>query len=535
MSAGWKGAAPARRMQVADLVRNSSRRFPDRACIAEGDRSLTFAEVDARATQLASAFAARGIRPGARIALLAENELEYLEIQVAAQRAGLILVPLNFRLALPELAYIVGDAQPDLLIHGPGYADAASQLDCPATVHLGAEGHGIPYDDALAGGDPSGRGDDRLAAERASSILYTSGTTGRPKGAVLSNMALYARCSSFAIEHGARPGSVFVQTLPMFHISAHTAYSFVYVGSTIVLMKDSSPPALVDTLHARRATHLLMVPATINMFCNHPGIDDESFDDLQLVLYGASPIAPDVLRRAITVFNCGFLQLFGMTETSACTMLRPGDHDPVNHPELLSSAGTDAVSFETKIVRGDGDECAIGEVGEIVTSGPALMTEYWNAEEATNAALRDGWMHTGDLGYRAADGYVFVTDRLKDMIVTGGENVYPREVEDVLYSHPAVLEAAVIGLADARWGERVHALVVARPGEVVDPDELVLFAKQHLAAYKCPKTVEVVPELVKNATGKILKRQLREQRAANSPLLPAPGAERESTAVESEI
>ncbi|HEY1281404.1 MAG TPA: long-chain-fatty-acid--CoA ligase [Acidimicrobiales bacterium] len=495
-------------MQVADLVRNAARRFPGRDAVREGSRVRTFAELDRQADALAAALLARGLQSGDRVALLAQNELEYVEIQVAAQRAGVVLVPLNFRLAVPELEFIVADSGARVLLHGPGYEGAAGKLAVDTVIHLGPDGVGERYDDVVAA-HAGARLDAPLDAERPACILYTSGTTGRPKGAVLSNLALYARCAAMAIDFRTRPGSVFVQTLPMFHISANTAYSFTYTGSTIVLVKDFSVAGVVETLHRSAATHVLMVPGTINLFVNEPGIEREQFEHLRLVIYGASSIAPDVLRRAIAVFGCDFLQLFGMTETSACSILRQEDHDPVGRPDLLSSAGTDAVSFETKVVDPTGQECEPGVVGEIVARGPALMSAYWANPAATAEAMRDGWMHTGDLGHRSAEGYLFVTDRLKDMIVTGGENVYPREVEDVLFAHPAVLEAGVIGVPDARWGERVHAVVVLRPDGSASAEELIAHCRDELAGYKCPKTVEFIAALPKNATGKVLKRELR--------------------------
>ena len=229
------------------------------------------------------------------------------------------------------------------------------------------------------------------------------------------------------------------------------------------------------------------------------------------------------LRRAIDAFRCGFLQFFGMTETFGVSLLRPEDHDPVHHPERLASAGTDSLSSQTRVVDLEGRDVAPGVVGEVLSRGPALMDGYWNDAVATAEALDGGWMHTGDLGYRSADGYLFVSDRLKDMIVTGGENVYPREGEDVLPQHPAVLEVAVIGVPADRWGERVHALVVLRSGTSVEPDDIVGFCREFLAGYKVPKSVELVPELPKNATGKILKRVLRERyKAGSDPAAPGP-------------
>jgi acyl-CoA synthetase (AMP-forming)/AMP-acid ligase II len=216
------------------------------------------------------------------------------------------------------------------------------------------------------------------------------------------------------------------------------------------------------------------------------------------------------LQRAMAVLGCRFFQFFGMTETSGSTILRESDHDPVNHPEWLASAGSDAVGYDTRIV--DENDCELGPdmVGEIVTRGPALMREYWRNPEATAEAMRNGWMHTGDMGYRSSDGFVFITDRKKDMIVSGGENVYPREIEDVIYGYPGILEVAVIGVPDERWGERVHAVVVPKAAEELDVDAMLVYLKSQLASYKVPKTAEVVAELPKNATGKILKMVLRE-------------------------
>jgi acyl-CoA synthetase (AMP-forming)/AMP-acid ligase II len=490
-----------------DLLRNPARRFGDRPCMVGEGRSLTFAECDRRADQLAAALAARGVVAGDRVALLALNEVEYLEIQVAAQRLGAILVPLNYRLAVAELAFIAGDAGARLLIHGPGQAEPARALGLP-TLHLGPEGVGESYEQLLADHpDPERRGPLEVGA--AACILYTSGTTGRPKGAVLSNLALYARAAAHGVELPIAPGEVFVQTLPMFHIASNLSYGFTYCGATNVLVKAFDAEAVTDTIARHAATHVLLVPTTINMLCNHPVASTADFSSLRTVLYGASPIAPEVLRRAIEVFGCGFVQFFGMTETSGCTLLRAADHDPVRFPERLASAGTDTVSFETRVVDAADRELPPGEVGEIVTRGPAVMTGYWNQPEASAEALRNGWMHTGDLGYRAADGYLYVTDRLKDMIVSGAENVYPREVEDVLFEHPDVLDAAVIGVPDERWGERVHAVVCLRPGRSLGAAALQAFCRERLASYKCPRSVAFVEELPRNVTGKVLKRELR--------------------------
>ncbi|MGE3619443.1 MAG: class I adenylate-forming enzyme family protein [Acidimicrobiia bacterium] len=498
-------------MQSPDLLLNAATRFGERPCVIEGDRVLTFAEVDARADRLAGALLAGGLRRGDRVALLAGNVLEYLEVQVATMRAGLILVPLNFRLAVPELAYIVGDSRPRVLVHGPGHAEAAAALGVERTIHLGDAGTGEPYAEVLAQGEPwpAGTPRPRLDAEAANVILYTSGTTGRPKGAVISNGALMARLNMFAIEWGNRPGATFVQALPMFHIASHAAYSYTYVGATIVMVPEFRPAGVLELISRVRATHVMLVPTMINMVLDEPTLADADLSHLEMILYGASAIPPEVLRRALAAFGCGFLQIYGMTETAASSLLRPADHDPDRFPERLASAGTDSLGTETRVVDGDDVEVPPGELGEVVIRGPIVMDGYWNAPEATAEALRGGWMHTGDIGYRSTDGYLYISDRLKDMIVSGAENVYPREVEDVLYEHPAVADAAVIGVPDERWGERVHALVVTRAGVEVDLDALLAHCRSRLAGYKVPKTAELVDELPRNATGKVLRKDLR--------------------------
>ncbi len=496
-------------MEIPDLLANAVKRFPSRPAMVEGDRQLTFAEVDDRAHRLAMAFRNAGLRPGDRVALLALNEIEYLEIQVAAQRARVILVPLNYRLAVPELAYIVADSTPTLLIHGPRLAEQAAALDVPTVWHLGDAGTGASYEAALAAADPGGACPVPIRAEEASSLLYTSGTTGRPRGAILSNHALWSRVNMFGLEIEIDPSDVFLQVLPMFHMAAHVTYAFTYRGATSVMMRTFDPAGTVDLLGDHAASHVLLVPTMINLVAEHLLEQPVTLDALRMVLYGASPISPEVLRRAMATLRCDFLQFYGMTETAGSSLLRPADHDPDRFPERLASAGTDSLSFDTRIVDLDDKDVAVGEIGEIISRGPSVMDGYWNDPDATAHALRGGWMHTGDLGYRSEDGYLYIADRLKDMIISGGENVYPREIEDVLYEHASVLEAAVIGVPSERWGEAVHAVVAVRGEDPPTAEQLLEHCRGRLANYKVPKSVEFVPELPKNATGKVLKRVLR--------------------------
>jgi acyl-CoA synthetase (AMP-forming)/AMP-acid ligase II len=494
---------------VPDLLAFGVARVPGRPCVVAGDRAHTFREASERASRLADALQRQGIRRGDRVAVLAQNELEYTELQVGACRAGAILAPLNWRLTVPELRFMVENSTPSLLIHGPGYAATARELGLP-TWHLGESGHGEPYEEQLAAADASAPVP-ALRAEDAAQIIYTSGTTGRPKGAILSNHALWSRCNTLALEYHAHSGHVYVGGLPMFHMAAHPNWAFTYVGATTVMIRAFEPQQMLEAVERFRGTHLMLVPTMITMLLEHPALDEADLSSLQAVLYGGSPIAPDLLRRAVQRLGCDFGQTYGMTETSVATYLVPADQDPDRKPHLLSSGGRAAISQQVRVVDEHDEDVAAGELGEVVVRGPQLFDGYWADPAATAEALRGGWMHTGDIGYFSDEGYLYIVDRLKDAIVSGGENVYSREVEDALYAHPDVLEAAVIAVPHERWGEAVHALVVARPPARPDAEELIAHCRERLAGYKVPKSIELVDELPKNALGKLEKKQLRDR------------------------
>jgi acyl-CoA synthetase (AMP-forming)/AMP-acid ligase II len=489
---------------VPDLLGFAKARVPDRPAVICEQRTLSFRAVDERANRLASCFRQWGLNAGDRVALFAKNEAEFLEIQVASMRTGVVLVPMNFRLALPEVEYIVSDATPKVFIGGSEFAEISQQVEAERHLVLGDD-----YEAALNSASPANDPYPLISGEAPSLILYTSGTTGRPKGALLSNNALLERVNTNLFEYWVKPEDIFLQCLPLFHIASNVTSSYAYVGATNVLLKDFDPAVVLELITQHRISSTLLVPTMINALIHHRDMHDTDLSHLHTVIYGASPIPPTVLQGAISALGCGFVQAFGMTETSACTVLRREDHDPVNSPELLPSAGRPAVGMQVRVVDEMDRDLASGEVGEVVCRGRALMDGYWNAEEATAEAMRGGWMHTGDMGYCDANGYLFITDRKKDMIVSGGENIYPREVEDVLFEHPGVLEAAVIGVPDDRWGERVHAALVPEAGVELDVAEVLTFARARLAGYKVPKSAEVMSDLPKNVTGKVLKTELR--------------------------
>jgi len=490
---------------VPDLLSYALIQAPDHAAVVAADRSITFRELDSRASRLVQLFRDFSLEKGDVVALLAKSEIEYFEIHLAAIRAGLVLLPLNFRLAIPELEYIVHDSRPKLLICGEEFAETAAALEVEKKYTLGAD-----YNALIESAKPADNRHWLISADAPWVILYTSGTTGRPKGTIISNRALFARIHCNLFEYRMTAEDRFLMCLQLFHIGSINCLSHLYVGSTVVIIKDFEPAHVLGLLPRHRITVALLVPTMINAIVNLPEVDKADFSSLRLMVYGGSPIPPVTLSRAVDLMGCGFLQTYGMTETNAITFLRPRDHDPVNKPHRLASAGTAGLGMEARVVDEQDRDVGTGERGEIVCRGPCLMDQYLNLPEATVEALRGGWMHTGDVGYFDEEGYLYVTDRKKDMIVSGGENVYPREVEDVLFEHPDVLEAAVIGVPDEKWGERVHAVLVLRAGVTPDTDDMIAFVRTRLAGYKVPKTMELVAELPKNAAGKVTKNELRE-------------------------
>jgi acyl-CoA synthetase (AMP-forming)/AMP-acid ligase II len=514
-------------MEVPDLVRHAATRFGGRDAYRLGMRSLTFADIDDRAGRVAGAIRAAGLVTGDRVVLLCQNEIEYTELRVGAQRAGAIFVPVNYRLAEAEIADIIADCSPRLLVHGPGYGDIAERLGIDLVWHFGSEGAGRAYDDVLAAHDANSRVA-LIPAEAPGMICYTSGTTGKAKGVVLSNFALHEGMVVQGHEMDAQPHHTFLQIAPMFHISLQVCNAFTYRGATAVIHQNFDVEETLAAIARDRITHALMVPIMITSLLESPQLASTDVASLVRILYGAAPMPPEVARRAIEMLGCGFVNGYGLTEATGLSMLRPEDHDVEGRPHLLETVGRDAIAAEVRICSDDWEKLPTGCVGHITARAPSLMDGYWNNPEATERSLYNGWLRTGDVGYRTDEGYLHLTDRADDMIITGGENVYPREVENALCGHPDVVEAAVIGLPSHEWGQAVHAVVVLRDAAPRDVTALRNHCRTFVAGYKVPKSIEFVNELPRNASGKVLKRQLREGAALaeHSPdvNLPSPSA-----------
>jgi len=485
-------------------------------------RTMSYGEARRGVHRIANALVRSGIQPGERVAILAKNCIEYLLFYYAASKAGAVPVPLNYRLAAPEWRTIVQDAAPKLML---ARGDLVRALE-PVRAELSSIAHWIALDAPASAGWTAFEEWTRGAAEtppprhvEASDDLYqmyTSGTTGRPKGAVLTQAAVSAQLEQISGILQITPGDRYLIVAPVYHAAgALASFWTIRQGGTLVIMEDFDPAAVVKVLSEGEIAVATLVPAMIQAcLVAVPDVASRKYDKLRLVVYGASPIGAETLRRAIDVFGCGFAQGYGMTETTAgATFLMPREHLRAlgEKPALLLSCGRPLPGTEIRVVDGEGRDVPVGQTGEILIRGPQLMRGYWNLPEATAEALAGGWMHTGDAGALDDEGFLYIQDRVKDMIVSGAENVYPREVENVLFEHAAVADVAVIGVPDARWGEVVKALVVLRPGKTATEDELIEFCRTRLAGFKRPRSVDFVTDLPRNPSGKVLKKDLREK------------------------
>jgi O-succinylbenzoate-CoA ligase len=487
----------------------------------ERGRRLGYAELEARANRAAHALAAQGVRPGDRVALLLMNGAEYLECYFALAKLGAVMVPLNWRLVPDELAFIVRDSGARVLVHDAESDAAAAALraaDTPLRGYLRAAGGGPPADGSLdwdtlrdaasAAPLPCQASDDDLLF-----IMYTSGTTGLPKGAVHTHGTMIAASHTINLTSDMRYGDRYLQLLPLFHVGALTPVTAaMHRGSTIVMMRSFDPARVFPTIEAERITTGLAVPAMLNFMlaAGKPEASDHS--SLRWLMSGAAPVPPALIER-YAALGIEIHQVYGLTESCGPACL-------ISPEEALAKIGSTGPAFfhtDVRVVDREGRDVAAGEIGEVIVRGAHVMKGYWNRPDATAETIRDGWLHTGDLASVDKEGFVYIQDRKKDMIISGGENVYPAEIEAVLARHPGVLECAVIGMPSTRWGESAAAVVVLRDGAALSPGELIEFCQGKLARYKIPRVVEFVDQIPRNPTGKVLKRVLRERFPGPAP------------------
>ncbi|NMF88558.1 long-chain-fatty-acid--CoA ligase [Aromatoleum petrolei] len=511
---------------MRDLVERNERYHGDQDYLIFGERRLSFRQYTHRVRRLAGALVAGGLRHQDRIGILAMNCPEYLEVYGVAEVSGLVASPVNFRLAGPEIAYIIRDASPRVLFFESQYAAVIDRLRGELTcveryICIGDE---VPqwaeaYEDVLAKGDESGPamapGPDDLLC-----IMYTSGTTGRPKGAMITHRAFVSLCEAWAQEMSADVGDKVLLAMPLFHIGARSQGGAITArGGAIVLHRAFEPEAILRTIAEQRITQVHLAPTMMQAVLNVPGQDKYDASSLKTINYAAAPMPVTVLRQALERFGPILINGYGQTEGSG-TVLAKHYHRPHGDERdrrRLGSIGQPQPATLLRIVDENDMEVPAGAIGEICLKSAQNMIGYWNNSVATVEALRGGWLHTGDMGYQDEDGFVYLADRKKDVIISGGENIYSREVEEALMSHEAVMDAAVIGVPDPYWGESVNAVVVLRAGARLAPSDLVAHCKRVIASYKCPKSVEFVDELPRLPSGKISKVTLRERFRALVP------------------
>lgn len=496
-------------MKISDLLRFSAARAPEADALRFGDRTWTYRELYADVCRLANGLR-RIAAPGDRVAILAENHPEYVMAYYGVPLAGMALTFVNYRLGGREIAAILDDARPSVVIveekyldHVPdSYARVVIDADVPGTTRF-AELLDAPDDEPDA--------DDAALAW----LIYTSGTTGMPKGAMLSHRNVVAAVVNAGVSWERPEGrAISLMPWPLCHIAGYTVLINHLYAATIVLMRRYDPETFLADIERHGVTDITGAPTMLSMLLRSPEIERRDTSTVRRVGYGAAPMPVEVLRRAMKRFpNARFQTGFGMTELAGNVMVHTADDHIAaveGRTDLLASIGKPMPLSAVRIVDAEGNDVPVGEVGEFVIRGEQVAMAYWERPDATAEAFRDGWFHSGDLAKRDADGYFYIVDRLKDMILTGGENVYSREVEDVLYAHPVVAEAAVIGEPDEEWGELVVAMIQPVPGADRPPErEIIDFCRDRLAGFKRPRRVVYVDELPRNAAGKILKRELR--------------------------
>ena len=508
----------------ADVIYRNALLRPDDEAFACGAERVTFAGFNGRVNSLVHGLRSLGLKKGDGIGILAWNCLECTDITGAAMKGGFVVSPISPRMGGAELKYIINYAEVKALFVGPEFVEEAQQLT-PRLPHvaqyicLEGEAAGmVPYRQLL-NGFPKDEPDEDIKEEDPFIIFFTSGTTGVPRGAVYSHVRKLSEARNKALQVGLKAGLKHVMILPLFHIGGWSHFwAFFYVGaSNVIVPKGAFDPArTLKTIEEEKATDIHIVPTHLVSFLTVPDIGRYDLSRLQRMWYAASPMPTELLRKGIAAFGEIFAQGYGQSESGPdICILSKESHAVIGksaeEQKVLASAGQPCMGVHARIIDDGGNDVEPGAVGEIVVQSKAIMVEYWKKPEETKNAMAGGWLHTGDMGYYDEKGFIYIIDRKKDMIITGGENVYPREIEEVLYGHPAVLEASVIGVPDEKWVERVHALIVLKKGKSATEEEIIAFCKERLARFKAPGSVEFVESLPKNAQGKILKREIRER------------------------
>lgn len=511
-------------MVIGELARLNAARYRNKIAFKDERREISFDMANRRMNAFIRALVDRGLGKGDRIAVLLHNCAEYCELLYGLPKGGFIMVPMNYRLVGRELKYILDNSEANAIIYEKEFVDTVNGIKPELETvkhfilmdHTGrSRSEDLSYEEMI----------ENHSAEEipvkvneldVAFILYTSGTTGFPKGAMLTHKNIFTNFFNATFVRGVKPHDILFNVPPLYHCAAQTEmFVWSFYGCQILTLKQFDTDAVLETLRVEKPNRVMMVPAMLNMVINHPKVGDSDFSFVDQILYGASSMMRTHLLKCMDIFGCQFLQTAGLTEASPClTFLLPEDHvveGPDHVVRRLGSAGREAKLTEIKIVDPQGNECPPDSPGEEIVRGDNIMKGYWKKPEETADTIRDGWLHTGDICLKDEYGYIYYVDRIKDMICRGGENVYPREIEEVISSHPRVMEAAVIGIADNRLQEEIMAVVALKEGPPINEQEIVRTCENKLARFKKPRYVIFVDHLPKTASGKTLKRELKKQ------------------------
>jgi len=508
-------------MNIGLHLKRAAMWFSERIAVVDEGTRLNYRELNERVNRLGNALLSLGLKKGDRVALLSPNRRQCVEGSYACYKTGLVTVPLNARLAMEELVYMLNNSESSALILGPEYIGEVERFrsEIKTVTHyismLQTPPSMIDYEDIL-GSAPTDESKVEVEFADLADLAYTSGTSGRLKAAMITHRNKLCQARKFLFrDEEIRKNAVMCHVAPITHASGGLILPFIMRGARNVLLRGFDIPLLLETIQKERVTHLLSVPTMLNFLMAHPDLNKYDLSSIKTIVYAASPMPVEKLKQALKIFGPVLMQGYGLTETTAgITSLSKEDHLFEGDPKKLkrlASAGIPGIECEVRVVNERGEDVKPGEMGEVIERGDDTMLGYWKDPELTAATLRNGWIYTKDIATVDEDGYIYLVDRKGDMIISGGFNIYPSEVEGVLYGHPAVFEAAVIGVPDDKWGESVKAVVVLKEGMTASEEDLINHCKQHLSSYKKPKSVDFVKELPKNAIDKVLKRKLKEK------------------------
>lgn len=504
-------------MNVGYLLTNAAHKFPEKLAVISEEGRWTFEEFDQRTTRLGAAMLNAGLNKGDRVAILFFNSIYFVEVYFAALKVGLVATPVNFRFVGPEIVYVLNDAQPGILFYGPEFETTVleiyEQLDTIrlfVSPHDGASSLAADYEDFLCTGEGIAPQFDIYEGDQCQ-IMYTSGTTGRPKGAILTHGNVLWNLFNTVLGREDKTGERALIAGPLYHTAALNNHFTIQValGGTSILMRKFEPESFLRTIERERATIVSGAPALYNLLLQYPNATKYDTSSITKCTAGSDKLSMEIKKRLLAFFPNikGIYDVYGCTEAAPCIAI-------LNAEDSLRkdmSVGKALPFLEARVVDKDDTLLPPGEVGELICRGPNVMTGYYGNPEGTREAIRDGWLYTGDLARMDEEGFFYIVDRKKEMIVSGGENIYPREIEEVLVKHPAIADVAVIGIPDPDWGESVKAFVALKQGQTIGEQEVIDFCKTYLASYKKPKTVSFVPSIPRNPSGKALKRLLREE------------------------